>query len=321
MLLNEAEPLPYCAYPAYPDIADHGIQTLPSTLPLVDFGPAQRHRSNRYGAVPAAELPPAHVLDMARVVGTSFARREPMARHLHPPSVPPTGLTQARHVDPFGADFFGPWTRETLLYWFIRLFVLTDPTAPHSAISINEEVLAQSIAFVDHDGHVVGGAFNETMPPFDEIPILRVDDPFLGSVLNFTGPILALLGAQDSEALTELIARYPDFREAYKSGKVGHHFMIARSDHLAKADTFELVAATVERYQALSYTYMVVEASNQWTGAACEMLSGVRVHFAPFRAQRVVRESREPLEGTVTSSDGYLSNKDSGCMFYVIRLK
>jgi hypothetical protein len=49
-------------------------------------------------------------------------------------------------------------------------------------------------------------------------------------------------------------------------------------------------------------------------------LGGVHVHFAPFQAHPAVRKSAEPLEGTVTSPNGFLSDKDSGCMFYVIRL-
>jgi len=65
---------------------------------------------------------------------------------------------------------------------------------------------------------------------------------------------------------------------------------------------------------------MVIEATNQWTGAACEALGGVRVHFAPFRAHRTVCRSEEPLDDTVTSPDGFLSSKDSGSMLYVIRL-
>jgi hypothetical protein len=50
------------------------------------------------------------------------------------------------------------------------------------------------------------------------------------------------------------------------------------------------------------------------------MLGAVRVHFAPFRAQRTVWPSCGPLAGTVTSPDGFLSEKDSGSMLYVIRL-
>jgi hypothetical protein len=65
---------------------------------------------------------------------------------------------------------------------------------------------------------------------------------------------------------------------------------------------------------------MVIEATNQWTGAACEVLGGVRVHFAPYRARRTVLESLLPRADTVTSPDGFLSKKDSGSMFYVIRL-
>jgi len=64
----------------------------------------------------------------------------------------------------------------------------------------------------------------------------------------------------------------------------------------------------------------VIEATNQWTGAACETLGGVRVHFAPFRAYRTVRRSGEAPADIVTSPDGFLSSKDSGSMLYVIRL-
>jgi len=110
------------------------------------------------------------------------------------------------------------------------------------------------------------------------------------------------------------------FREAYAQGKVSHHFLVARSEDLPKGDAFELMAASAERSQALGYSYMVTEATHQWTGAAFEALAGVRVHFAPFQAQPTVRKSEEPLEGVVTSPNGFLSDKDSGGMFYVIRL-
>jgi hypothetical protein len=46
----------------------------------------------------------------------------------------------------------------------------------------------------------------------------------------------------------------------------------------------------------------------------------VRVHFRPFLTQPAVRKSEEPLEGITTSPNGFLSDKDSGGMFYVIRL-
>jgi len=313
--------LPHSPYPRARDAARHGLQPLPGSLPLVDFAGAQPYRSTSYSTVVATDLTPAQLLQMAWVIGASFARREPQARHLRPPKHPPVGLMEVRHTDPFGTDSFGSWgDTATHLYWIARLFALTDPTSPADAIEVNEETLAQSVAILDGEGRVIGSAFNETMPPFDVEPPLREGDPFLDAVVPAWEPVYAALGAQDAEALTALSERYPAFREAYGEGKVGHHLLIARSDDLPKGDAFELVAASAGRYRTLGYKYMVTEATNQWTGAAFEALGGVRVHFYPFQAQRTVRKSAEPLEDVVTSPNGFLSDKDSGGMFYVIRL-
>jgi hypothetical protein len=317
---DEARPLPYSAYPRARDVSQHGIQPLPASLPLVDFARAAPHRSSRYSTVLATELTQEQLLQMSWVIAAGFARREPQARYLRPPKHPPAGLMEASHTDPFGTDSFGSWDTETQLYWVTRLTALTDPTTSADAIEVNEEILAQSLAIVDGDGRVIGAAFNETMPPFDVEPPFREDDPFLDTVVGVWEPVYAALGAQDAEALTALSERYPVFREAYAQGKVSHHFLVARSDDLPKGDAFELVAASAERSQALGYSYMVTEATHQWTGAAFEALGGVRVHFAPFQAQPAVRKSEEPLEGVVTSPNGFLSDKDSGGMFYVIRL-
>jgi hypothetical protein len=318
--MSEPRPLPYCVYPSAADVIQHGVQMLPATLPLVDFERARPHRSLRHVTVPAAWLRPAQILRLAEVVGTSFARREPQCRHLQPAKLPPTGLRGAVHIDPFGRSAFGSWNRESLLYWFIRLLVLTDATSPRSAIKVNTETLAQSLAILDSTGDVIGAALNETMPSLVDSSNVRRGDPFLDAVLAFVEPVFALLGAQDAEAMKALSVAYPEFRDAHAAGKVGHHFMVARSEALPTSDAFELVAATAAHYRALGCAFMVIEATNQWTGAACETLGATRVHFAPFRAQRTVRWSPEPLADTVTSPDGFLSGKDSGSMLYVIRL-
>src|SRR5215213_6920140 len=88
---DEPRPLPYSAYPKARDVAHHGVQALPPSLPLVDFGRAQPHRSRRYSTLVAADLTRSQVLQMARVVAASFARREPQSRHLRPPKHPPPG--------------------------------------------------------------------------------------------------------------------------------------------------------------------------------------------------------------------------------------
>jgi hypothetical protein len=317
---HEARPLPYSAYPRAQDVAQHGIQPLPASLPLVDFARAAPHRSIRYPTVLATELTKDQLLQMAWVIGVGFARREPQARYLRPPKYPPAGLMEARHTDPFGTDPFGSWDAQTQLYWVTRLTALTDPTSPQGAIEVNEEILTQSLAILDGEGRVIGAAFNETMGPFDVEPPLREGDPFLDTVISVWAPVYGALGAQDAEALTALSERYPEFREAYERGKVSHHFLISRSDDLPKGDTFELVAASAERCRALGYEYLVTEATNQWTGAAFEALGGVRVHFRPFKVEPSVPKSDEPLEDATTSPNGFLSDKDSGGMFYVIRL-
>jgi hypothetical protein len=297
---DEPRPLPYCDYPTASDVAQHGVQPLPASLPLVDFARAQPYRSRRYSMVLAPDLTPAQMLQMAWVIATGFARREPQARHLRPPKHPPAGLMDARHTDPFGTDSFGSWDTETQMYWIVRLTALTDPNSPQDAIELNEETLAQSLAILDGEGRVIGAAFNETMSVWE--------------------PVYGALGAQDAEALTALSERYPEFKKAYAQGKVSHHLLVARSDDLPKGDAFELVAASAERCRALGYSYMITEATNQWTGAAFEALGGVRVHFRPFKVEPAVPKSDEPLEDVTTSPNGFLSDKDSGGMFYVIRL-
>jgi hypothetical protein len=319
-VLDGPRPLPYSAYPRAKGVAHHGLQPLPASLPLVDFAQARPYRSSRYSTVIATELTKEQLLQMAWVIATGFARREPQARYLRPPKHPPAGLMEARHTDPFGTDSFGSWDTETQMYWIVRLTALTDPTSPQGAIEVNKEVLAQSLAILDGEGRVIGAAFNETMPPFDVEPPLREDDLFLDTVVGVWEPVYGALGAQDAEALTALSESYPEFKEAYAQSKVSHHILIARSDDLPKGDTFELVAASAEHCRTLGYSYLVTEATNQWTGAAFEALGGVRVHFAPFQVKPAVHQSDEPLEGITTSPNGFLSDKDSGGMFYVIRL-
>jgi hypothetical protein len=317
---DEARPLPYSDYPKARDVSQHGLQPLPASLPLVDFARAQPHRSSRYSSVLATELTKDQLLQMAWVIAAGFARREPQARYLRPPKHPPAGLMEVRHTAPFGTDSFGSWDTETQMYWITRLTALTDPTSSGEAIEVNEEILTQSLAILDGEGRVIGAAFNQTMAPLDVEPPLREGDPFLDTVISVWEPVYGALGAQDAAALTALSERYPEFREAYAQGKVSHHFLVARSEELPKEDTFELVAASAERCRALGYEYLITEATNQWTGAAFEALGGVRVHFRPFKVEPAVPKSDEPLEGVTTSPNGFLSDKDSGGMFYVIRL-
>jgi hypothetical protein len=77
MSSDEPRPLPYSTYPTARDVARHGLQRLPASLPLVDFAQAQPYRSSRYSAVLATELTTEQLLQTAWVIAASFARREP----------------------------------------------------------------------------------------------------------------------------------------------------------------------------------------------------------------------------------------------------
>ena len=145
---------------------------------------------------------------------------------------------------------------------------------------------------------------------------------YLSRLLHlFLIPIFRFVGRQETDAISGLCDLVPEFQKAFERHKVGHHILIARSDALPTVDTFELVASTVEFYDGLGYEYVITSAVNQWTGAAFEALGGTRVHFAPFRAEKLLDASNVPLPDKPTSSDGFLSAKDSGSMIYVIRLK
>ena len=70
---DEARPLPYSAYPKAADVALHGIQPLPESLPLVDFARAAPHRSIRYSTVLATELTKEQLLQSAWVINEARA--------------------------------------------------------------------------------------------------------------------------------------------------------------------------------------------------------------------------------------------------------
>ena len=306
-------PLPYSAYPGAADVARQGLQPLPACLPPGDFAWAKAHRSVRYSAVVATGLGAGQLLQMARVIASGFARREPQARHLRPPRHPPAGLMEVLHADPFGIDPFGPWDTETHMYWIARLLALTVSDQPQGR---HRGQLGDAGAVRRHPGRDRPGRRCGLQRDHAALrrgtPAARGRPPFLDTVVEVWEPVYAALGA--------LCERYPAFREAYARGRVGHHLLVARSDDLPAGDAFELVAASAERYLELGYEYMVTEATNQWTGAAFEALGGVRVHLSPFRAEPAVVKSAEPLEGVTTRSDGFLSDKDSGGMFYALRL-
>jgi hypothetical protein len=310
--------LPWCDYPGSNDYERHGIQTLPEEPSIADPGAAGPYRSVKYRVTKAADLTVEQQLEMARIMGDSFARRDPMLRSQQIQRQAPGNLEGYRHADPLGTHEFGSWDTRTIFKWLIRTFFLTDPTSPASSIQPRGDVREQSLAILDAAGRVIGGAINETMTHGETAP-LREGDPILDAVLATFAPILAMVDSQEEESIAALEERYPQFRESLRSDKVGHLVLVARSDALPTEDTFELVAGTVERYRDLGFEYIITSAVNQWTGAAASVLGGVAVHFEPFLRRKRLPASSVPIE-MISSPTGYLSDKDSGSMLYVIRI-
>ena len=139
--LDRPQPLPRCSYAKAEDVAQHGLRRLPEVLPLVNYASAQSHRSVRHKTKGAAALEPTQILQMARVVATSFSEFEPMARHLNLPRLSSIELLETNHSDPYGPDSFGPWTKENLIYWMIRLLVLTAPNSMNFGRPMTREEL------------------------------------------------------------------------------------------------------------------------------------------------------------------------------------
>jgi len=312
--------LPGCSFPNAIEKDMHGMQPLPSVLMKATIDAANDYRSIKYQAISTEQFDSARISQLARVIARSFALNEPMARHIQPPRNMPQYVYGKKHKDDFGEDNFGDWTKENIMYWIIRLFVLTEPGSSLNDIQVNKQLQKYSLAILNNESKIIGGALNLPLSMADLENEFRNNDPFIQAVYIWFQPIHHLLLGQESEALQTLCNHYPDFKAALEFGKVGIHFMVARSPSLPTEDTFELVVASVERFKELNYTYVVTAAANQWTGAAFELLGGVRVHFAPYRAEKKLIASSEELPHRVSSKDGFISDKDSGCMFYVIRI-
>ena len=68
-----------------------------------------------------------------------------MNRHVHPSTEIPEGVINAKHHDALGNDSFGGWTTENLMFWFIRLIFITNPSNLIGAIRMNDDIFHHSL--------------------------------------------------------------------------------------------------------------------------------------------------------------------------------
>jgi hypothetical protein len=256
---------------------------------------------------------------LAHIIAKSFAINEPMNRHVHPPIKIPDEIIYVEHQDAFGKDAFGPWTTENILFWCIRLIMLTDPSLPSGSIEINQDLFRHSLLITDAHSKPIGGALNITLPAKEAE--LRQGDPFLKAMFVYQDPILDFIHKHENTAIQALSDAYQDFEKALNLGKVGYILMIARSPELPSEHTFELFAASFEHFHRHGYEYMMITGTNQWTGAACEALGSARIYFWPFRDEQRVAVENKANQNEPYSSDGFISNKDSGLMIFALKLQ
>ncbi len=262
--------LKHCEYPKATKKHRHGLQPLPNLIPIVS--------SQGLGDLIVIEnLGPECIQNMVCIVSKAFATAEPMARHLINWS-----------------PYYSKWE---LIAEFINCCVL----------KIGKGVLTQSIV-LRRDGKILGAALNETLVSSS---IVHKPEGFtLREAFKFLSPIFTIFSIQQAEAIPFLEKMVTGFSDAFYDRRVGHHFMVARGNEITGKEARCLVSGSMARYKELGFTFVITEATSTWTGAVIEALGGVRVHFAPYRAEK----------HPGISPDGYLSDKDSGSMLYVLRL-
>lgn len=140
--------LPHCEYPKAADVERHGLQPLPETPPVADLAGAAQYRSERYRVIPAFLLDAGQLRQVSLVIGDSFARRDPISRHLRLP---------------------GDASMASALTDLVRSVFLAGTRA---------DTVAQSVAIADDAGMVIGVAMNETLG-YDAGPVVTDLEPVL----------------------------------------------------------------------------------------------------------------------------------------------
>lgn len=312
MTLIKVNKLPHCKYPTANEYTKSDLPALPQRLTPINWSKLISYRVSDFNVSILNELINSEVLEMAKMLAKSFVKNEPTNRHLIAPKLIPKPLKEF-HKDEFGKHSFGEWTKENIFYWLIRLAFLTNP----NNLSKNQDILDHSIAVKNNSNKIIAGILSKTLSSEDGS--IR-NNSYLSAVFGLYSTILELLFAQEQEAINILTQKYSNFKVAFNNNKVATTLMLAKEDEFSKESAFELFIRAIELLQNKGFKYVVIAASNQWTGAACEMLNATRVNYKPFRDVQRVPTISNASDFEMHSTDGFISDKDSGIMFYIIKL-
>lgn len=314
--LNIVKRLPHCAYPTANDTDKHGFLELPKNLTKINWAALKPYRTSNLDSIILKSLTNSEIIETANVVASSFVKNEPIQKHLKLPKQKPNNLAKP-FADAFGENSFGEWSKENLFYWVIRLAILSDTGDNMLHGCKNEDTLNLSLAVKNKSDQIIGGMLCSTLKTEE---YSEETEPFRFTIFELFSKSMDFLFSQEHKAISALSNNYSDFSKALNNKKVGIVNMIAKANSFPKENIFELFAQGIELFHKNEYEYVVVAGSNQWTGAACEVMNGTRVHYNPYRdMQRLATESTANIY-EIYSEDGYLSAKDSGVMFYILKL-
>ena len=193
--------------------------------------------------------------------------------HFHTEGVTPLRAWDRDEVEKVGefvADQFVH--KEPMTHFQIANNTMPEDTLRKFVLSFIHEGDVPDVSLVIRtERKVVAAALNETLaPPDAELPPVSIPG---------MERILTLLRRQDEHALTFCSAHIRDFANAWKAGKVGHHFMIAGSGAGAAEAAF---IETMRTFQQKGHEFVVIEATNPWTASMCEKHGGLAIESEAY---------------------------------------
>ena len=318
-------------FPTRADTAFHGVQiaeldrlmATTATIPVFDASHLDALRNPRLCVRSWHSLSVSQVKEALAVIGEAFARWEPVVRHLLLPAEPVEFKeSTTRHSDGLEQGVtLGEWTAANLTAWWTREHFVVDATQPGAPLQ--HDTLLLSLAVVAPDGSVTTSyCLHKQSPPDASAPDAAA--PTIHTFLKQCYfPLDALLECTTNEGFAALCKRFPDFVEAWQAGCVVEGAMLGKAAHVVdKREPLEIFYRAFFHCQALGYRYLFVLATSHWTGAIMEAMGAVRVSFEPFQGKISVPLNKDgkALGGSPSSSNGWLSDKDSGVMMYVVAL-
>ena len=350
---EDEQKVPFKKFPTHSEIENHGLQPLPETTDVPQISPSSvlpfclnEETSSSIVYRSWNDLCEEEVLELVRMLGLGFAKYEPMCRHLRAQLLCEE-LREEEYEDALGKHSWGFHSQkekgiekenlemfmEDALTWWIRLCFVTNSS--EDGRPVQKEVLNLSTVAIDTKTNNFLGAVL-AMPA--HIPSPPPSSPSSSSSSSSSSspthesifhreaalalsPVKRYVDNMENTAIPALVSSYPPLQKAFENEKVTCCFMISKSSlhPVPLSLPVDLFRAHMEQQIELGMEYFVTEATNPWTGAVMEAMGATPTFFSPHRSVEGVIKSDKAVKEGPSSSNGWVSDKDSGAMFYVGR--